>query len=100
MKKVYAKHEPYWDTGHLGEVIQELRVYGPPTLRAAEFGGEYFALEGSHRLAGAHYLGLEPKLVIEEDAFSGTDEFWHKVVEGLPCYEFERVHVLDLETMK
>jgi hypothetical protein len=41
-----------------------MRVLGPPTLRVIDCGDYYQALEGSHRLAAAHRLGLTPILVV------------------------------------
>ena len=97
MRRVYAKHEPYTD-GHLAQVVADMRLAGPPTIRAVELWGELFALEGSHRLASANYLGLEPKLVVLVHDGSDLPMHWEKVKKTLPIYEFERVHVLDLNT--
>lgn len=96
MRRIYAKHEPYWETGHLAEVIQELRIFGSPTIRCAEFQGKLFALEGSHRLAGCDYLKICPKVVIEPDEIKGSEEFWSKVIDTLPYYDFEYVYRLEL----
>jgi len=86
--RVYAKHDPYWDTGHLGEVIAEMKTLGPPTIQVVEWRDHYFAIEGSHRLAAAFYLGLTPKLDIKSpDRFSPEDEnFWDNLREDLPHY--------------
>lgn len=45
---------------HLAVVTEEMRVLGPPTLRALWTGDHWLAIEGSHRLAAAHKLGLAP----------------------------------------
>lgn len=87
MTIVYAKHEP-WDH-RIGKVVEDMRRLGPPTLRAVHY-HHFFALEGSHRLAAAHYLGLSPRLLIEpfdvsDDALRG---FWARVRLRLPSYEF------------
>lgn len=97
MKSIYAKHEPYWSTGHLGDVVEEMKTQGSPTIRVSDFKGKLCALEGSHRLASAYHLGIIPKIVIqEEETDLTTTEFWDKVVSTLPEYEFEHVLVLDL----
>lgn len=97
MKRVYAKHEPYTD-GHLGEVAADMEVAGSPTIRVIEHAGVYYALEGSHRLAIAHALGVEPKLVVEiPELDCARDEYWDRVAATLPVYEFNYVHVLKLE---
>jgi hypothetical protein len=98
MKRIYAKHEPY-TTGQLGDIVQELEIYGPPTIRCAVFKDSLFAVEGSHRLAGCSYLGLEPKIVIEDNYVDGLENFWEEVIPKLPFYEFEHVHILDLDKM-
>jgi hypothetical protein len=41
-----------------------MRVLGPPTIRVVDCGDHYQALEGSHRLAAAHTLGITPRLLI------------------------------------
>lgn len=87
MTTVFAKHEPY-DTGHLGDVVEEMRLTGAPTIRVMEVDGGYAALEGSHRLAAAHYLGLGPKLIqLEPDSPSSIS--WDRVLPTLPAYEWE-----------
>ena len=87
--RVYAKHEPYWDTGQLGEVVGEMRMLGRPEIQVVQYGGEFYALEGSHRLAAAHYLGIKPYFkIMGADADSDSYRFWNKIRETLPCYEF------------
>lgn len=99
MKAVYAKHEPYKD-GHLEEVLRDMEVAGPPTIRVVERRGEtgsYYALEGSHRLALAFALGLTPKLVVvEPDAGEELGAFWDRVAPTLPRYDFGHAYVLEL----
>lgn len=96
MRTVYAKHEPYED-GQLAEVLQEMRVLGAPTIRVIERDGLFFALEGSHRLAAAHELGIEPNLVVlTPDAGEDLETFWGRIAPGLPLYDFESVQVLHL----
>jgi hypothetical protein len=92
MRVVFAKHAPY-ETGHLGEVVAEMVQVGPPTLRVMEWDGHLCALEGSHRLAAAHYLGEVPKLVIE---CPDVPDYRERSLDGLPMYTFESALVLDL----
>lgn len=95
MTKVYAKHPPYED-GHLGEVTQDMRAQGAPTIRVVRFNGELYATEGSHRLAAAAYLGVIPRVWIDEVTVDALpDSHWRKVADGLTSYEFD--HVLALE---
>jgi hypothetical protein len=58
--RIYAPHPP--EEEKLEVVVKEMRDWGAPTLRAVRIGLEYFALEGSHRLAAAHKLGVIPIL--------------------------------------
>lgn len=93
---VCAKHEPYWDTGHIGAVVEEMRIFGAPTIRVMERNGCFCALEGSHRLHAAAYLGMEPNLVVEIvdlPDYIEDDEF---TVVKLPAVTFDHAHVLDL----
>jgi hypothetical protein len=85
MTRIFAKHEPY-DDGHLGEVVAEMLLAGWPTIRVVAAPGGYAALEGSHRLAAAHWLGLGVKLVeLEPDGHLAAN--WH-LLERLPRYDW------------
>lgn len=96
MKTIYAKHEPYRN-GHLGKVVEEMKLTGPPTIRAIKFDDKYFALEGSHRLCSAHLLDMIPKIVVlRQDSPEMTDH-WRKVAETLPSYDFDHLLVFDFE---
>lgn len=97
MTLVHAKHLPYND-GHLGKVLDIMQHAGPPTIRTIKHGKLLIALEGSHRLAGAHILGLIPKLVILEPDInqSPLDEFFQNVITILPVWEFPFVWKLYL----
>lgn len=57
------------DATHLVEVVAEMQVRGAPVLRCIrdEAQGVILALEGSHRLAAAHQLGLVPVLQMVGD---------------------------------
>lgn len=64
MTTIYAIHGT--DEDKLQGVIAEMRTLGAPTIEVVDCGDHYQALEGSHRLAAAHALGLVPTLVIRE----------------------------------
>jgi hypothetical protein len=89
--RVYAKHDPYWDTGHLVAVTAQMVEMGPPTIAVVEWRGSYFATEGSHRLCAAHHLGYVPNLEISEPyRVDPTDEgFWETAKGSLPHYTWE-----------
>jgi hypothetical protein len=59
---IYAIHAP--EPERLEKVSHEMRMLGAPTIRVVDCGDHYQALEGSHRLAAAHALGITPQLVI------------------------------------
>ena len=84
--RIYGKHLPYPE--HLLEVLDEMEERGPPVLKCVEFRGEYFALEGSQRLAAAHILGLVPIIdLVEPDSTDPSDEeFWEQAKYYLPHY--------------
>lgn len=78
MPIVYAIHRP--DADHLGEVVGDMRRLGAPTIRVVDCGDHYMALEGSHRLAAAHSLGLEPELIVygQGDVIDVTAYDWYE----------------------
>lgn len=86
--RVYAKHDPYWETGHLGEVVAEMRELGAPTIKVVEWRGDYFAIEGSHRLCAAYHLGVTPNVVVEDQDRHDPDgeAFWESLRATLPHY--------------
>jgi hypothetical protein len=77
MTTIYAIHGV--DADKLAEVTAEMRVLGAPTIEVVDCGDHYMALEGSHRLAAAHALGLTPELTIHDQDtdldISGYDWF-------------------------
>lgn len=96
MKTVFAKHLPY-ENGHLGEVTNDMKFMGAPTIRVMKYNNNFYALEGSHRLAAADYLNETPKLVVEiEEKQSLPTEHWDRVATNLPRYDFNHALVLDL----
>lgn len=60
--QIIAINQP--DSAHLAEVITEMAELGTPTIKAVwmEVYNHWVALEGSHRLAAAQALGLEPEI--------------------------------------
>jgi hypothetical protein len=64
MITVYAIHAP--EAGKLEKVKAEMLQLGAPAIQVVECGDCYIALEGSHRLAAAHELGLTPRLIIKD----------------------------------
>ncbi len=101
MKTVYAKHLPY-DDGHLGPVLDEMQLCGPPTLRCVKVSDTvWVALEGSHRLAACAELGIEPKLVVMQyDVSDYAPGRWGKILTMLPYYQFDSVMILNIEDFK
>lgn len=57
-----------FDQDKLDAVIAEMHVLGAPTIKAVDCGEYYVALEGSHRIRAAAYLGL--LVEIEEVEYS------------------------------
>jgi hypothetical protein len=66
MFTVYAIHAPEADK--LEQVKAEMVQLGAPTIEVVDCGDFYMALEGSHRLAAAHALGIEPELIVYEQS--------------------------------
>ena len=87
--RVFAKHEPYTD-GHLGEVLDAMQKLGAPTIEVVEWRGDYFAIEGSHRLAVAHHLGIVPLLIVlvPDHIDPETEAFWERAKTTLPHYSW------------
>jgi len=90
MKTIYAKHAPY-DDGTLGLVCNEMELCGAPTIRVIQIAECFYAVEGSHRLASAHYLGLEPKLIVLHADLPGIP----RISQDLPVYDFTHVWVIE-----
>ena len=66
---IIAPHAP--DADKLVGVIEEMKALGRPIIHAAWYQGTLLALEGSHRLAAAHALGMTPKVIVlgDDDVF-------------------------------
>jgi len=74
MATIYSIHAPFAD--RLEAVKSEMAALGAPTIRVVDCGDHFMALEGSHRLAAAHALGLEPKLLVfEQDDMIDITQF-------------------------
>lgn len=76
MTTVYAIHAP--DADKLEAVKAEMETLGAPTIRVVNCGDYLMALEGSHRLAAAYKLGIEPEFVVleQDDALNIADFDW------------------------
>ncbi|MEM1149033.1 MAG: hypothetical protein AAGI03_00540 [Pseudomonadota bacterium] len=61
---IYAIHAPEADK--LEAIIAKMKKLGAPTIQVVDCGNYFMALEGSHRIAAAHSLGLEPELIVYE----------------------------------
>ena len=89
---VYAKHLPYSDD-HLARVIADMRRLGAPSLRCVRYRGHVIAIEGSHRLAAAHHLGLVPLLRLlppdSSNSSSELDAFWDRALSSLIPWCFD-----------
>jgi hypothetical protein len=77
MTMIYALN--HTTANHLAAVTAEMETLGAPTIRVVDCGDHYMALEGSHRLAAAHALGLEPVLEIyDQDEMIEIDGYdWY-----------------------
>lgn len=85
----------YYRPAHLEEVIEQMRVLGPPVLRAcwdADAGG-WYAQEGTHRLRAAKALGLVPVLVPMPWRRSGKARVRAMFRAAVIGHAFERVIV-------
>jgi len=66
MKTIFTIHAP--KAKHLAKVKAEMIAMGAPTIRVVDCGDYLMALEGCHRIAAAHALGITPNLcVIDQD---------------------------------
>lgn len=85
MFTVYAIHAP--EASKLERVKVEMLQLGAPTIEVVDCGDHYMALEGSHRLAAAHALGIDPDLIIREQDetlnISGYDWFEAQNWDGI-----------------
>jgi hypothetical protein len=74
MMTIYAPHQPIDE--HLRLVMSQMQTLGAPQIRAWYSGDAWYAIEGSHRLAAAHELGLEPEIIeVEYDAEISDHDF-------------------------
>lgn len=73
---VYAIHAP--EAKKLARVVKQMRSLGTPTIQVVDCGDYFMALEGSHRLAAAHKLGIIPTLVIhaQDDVLDISGQDW------------------------
>jgi DNA-binding LacI/PurR family transcriptional regulator len=77
MKTIYTIHAP--EASKLEAVKAEMLKLGAPTIRAVDCGDYLMALEGCHRIAAAHALGIEPEMVIyaQDDEIDITTFDWY-----------------------
>jgi hypothetical protein len=63
-ERVFTIHAPR--DGKIDRIVEEMRVLGPPTIKAvaSEDGAALVSIEGCHRLAAAHALGLAPQFKV------------------------------------
>lgn len=75
---VYAIHAPMAD--HLAKVLADMRAMGAPRIEVVDCGDYYMALEGSHRLAAAAALGVNPEFVVrdQDDMMDITGYDWYE----------------------
>jgi hypothetical protein len=74
MMTIYAPHSP--NPEQLAEVKVQMQTLGAPQIRAYYNGDCWLAIEGSHRLAAAHELGLEPEIIeVEDDAVISDHDY-------------------------
>lgn len=66
----------------LAEVVAEMRRLGPPTVRCVEVAGVLYAVEGTHRLAAAQALGVEPEMMVLDRAGAVPDDL---DIEDIPA---------------
>jgi hypothetical protein len=81
-------HE-YYRPAHLRRVIEEMKVLGPPMIRAYWDGEIWHAREGTHRLRAAKFLGYVPIIV---------PVLWNKTRQALANAKYaakKRAHVFD-----
>lgn len=78
MPTVYAIHAPEADK--LEAVKSEMQKMGAPRIEVVDCGDYLMALEGSHRIAAAHALGIEPEFIIHEqgDMIDVTRFDWYE----------------------
>ncbi len=64
MTTIYAIHAP--DADKLELVVAQMEALGTPTIEVVDCGDYMMALEGSHRIAAAHVLGIIPIFTVHE----------------------------------
>jgi len=74
---IYTIHAP--EANKLSAVKTEMQRLGAPIIRVVNCGDYYMALEGSHRIAAAHDLGIEPELVVydQDDSLEISSFDWY-----------------------
>lgn len=77
MTTIYTIHAP--NAEKLEMIKSQMLALGCPTIRVVDCGDYMMALEGSHRVAAAHALGLKPDLVVfaQDDEIDITTYDWY-----------------------
>ena len=77
MATVYTIHGI--EAAKLETVKAEMQTIGAPTIRVVDCGDYYMALEGTHRIAAAHELGLAPEFIVyaQDDEINITAFDWY-----------------------
>lgn len=97
MTVIFAKHEPY-DAAKVYDVLSQMVLCGPPTIRCVKYDGRLYALDGSHRLYAANRLAMPVKIVLETvDCGEELEHFWQRVAPDRPRYDFEHATQLALD---
>jgi hypothetical protein len=101
------------DQYHLAFIMEEMRKYGTPQIRAIWSNGMWYAAEGSHRIVAAKRLGLMPVIIditgegatvqrngVETSMSAGELQEWLTSDLQAPIYDFnEQADVTgDLDT--
>lgn len=77
MTTVYTIHAP--EAAKLEAVKAEMQALGAPVIRVVDCGDYLMALEGCHRIAAAHALGITPEFAVleQDDQIDVTEYDWY-----------------------
>ena len=82
--RIIAFYDIDTNTEHMDKVVMDMRVMGAPTVRAVETAHGTVAIEGAHRLAAAHELGLVPDIELVNEL---TPDLVRDNDHGFNCLE-------------
>lgn len=60
--KLYTIHPPLEEK--MPRIIKEVKKLGVPQIRVVDCVDHYMAIEGTHRLAACHKMGIAPELIV------------------------------------